>query len=49
MVLLPPVSTAGVSTDDDVNELVKKVHALVARELGISDPAIRERRVKASV
>ncbi|HLA09375.1 MAG TPA: lysophospholipid acyltransferase family protein [Pyrinomonadaceae bacterium] len=33
MVLLPPVSTKGISTDEQVNDLVKRVHALVAAEL----------------
>lgn len=34
MVMLPPVSTAGLSSDEDVQQLVKKVHSLVGRELG---------------
>ena len=41
MVMLPPVSTAGLSSDQDVQQLVKKVHALVGRELygsEMSDP-----------
>ena len=35
MVMLPPVSTAGLSSDEDVQQLVKKVHSLVGRELGV--------------
>jgi 1-acyl-sn-glycerol-3-phosphate acyltransferase len=35
IVMLPPVPTAGLSTDDDVQRLVKQVHQLVARELGV--------------
>jgi 1-acyl-sn-glycerol-3-phosphate acyltransferase len=33
MVLLPPVSTAGLSTDDEVKQLVDQVHAVIAKEL----------------
>jgi len=33
VVMLPPVSTAGLSTDEDVQQLVNKVHTLVGREL----------------
>ena len=36
MVLLPPVSTAGVSSDDDVKLLLQRVHAMIGAELGIS-------------
>jgi 1-acyl-sn-glycerol-3-phosphate acyltransferase len=34
MVMLPPVPTKGLSSDEDVQQLVKKVHAIVGRELG---------------
>jgi 1-acyl-sn-glycerol-3-phosphate acyltransferase len=34
MVLLPGVSTIGLSTDDEVNRLNERVHSLIARELG---------------
>ena len=34
MVMLQPVPTAGLSTDEDVQKLVKGVHAIVGRELG---------------
>jgi 1-acyl-sn-glycerol-3-phosphate acyltransferase len=34
-VLLPPISTAGVSTDDEVNQLVQHVHRVVERELSV--------------
>ena len=35
MVLLPPVSTKGLSSDDDVQRLVKHVHEMVGRELSL--------------
>ena len=34
MVMLPPVPTAGLSSDEDVQELVKEIHAIVGSELG---------------
>jgi hypothetical protein len=34
MVMLSPVETVGVSTDDDVNELIASVRARIASELG---------------
>jgi 1-acyl-sn-glycerol-3-phosphate acyltransferase len=34
MVMLPPVSTVGVSTDAEVKRLVDRVHSLVGKELG---------------
>ncbi|MBA2704340.1 MAG: 1-acyl-sn-glycerol-3-phosphate acyltransferase [Blastocatellia bacterium] len=37
MVILPPVSTAGVSSDDDVKLLLQRVHAMIGAELGMSD------------
>lgn len=36
MVMLPPVPTVGLSSDQDVQQLVKQVHAVVARELSSS-------------
>jgi len=33
MVMLQPVSTAGLSSDDDINGLVGRVHSIVGREL----------------
>lgn len=33
MVLLPPVKTGGLSTDEEVQRLVKQVHSLIASEL----------------
>ena len=33
MVMLPPVSTVGVSSDEDVKRLINEVHALVGNEL----------------
>ena len=35
MVLLPPVETGGLSTDEDVKRLVDEVHARIAAELGL--------------
>jgi 1-acyl-sn-glycerol-3-phosphate acyltransferase len=35
MVMLPPVSTSGVSTDEDVNRLVNHVHAMIGKELAV--------------
>jgi hypothetical protein len=34
-VVLPPVPTAGLSTDDDVKRLVEQVHSSIAKELGV--------------
>ncbi|MDX6695294.1 MAG: 1-acyl-sn-glycerol-3-phosphate acyltransferase [Blastocatellia bacterium] len=34
MVLLPPVETAGLSTDEDVKRLIQQVHDSIAEELG---------------
>lgn len=36
MVLLEPIHTTGLSTDDDVDELVASVHKLIAGELGLN-------------
>jgi 1-acyl-sn-glycerol-3-phosphate acyltransferase len=36
MVILPPVSTAGVSSDEDVKQLLQLVHTMIGNELGIS-------------
>lgn len=33
MVMLPPISTAGCATDEDVKKLVKHVHSLIGQEL----------------
>lgn len=35
MVILPPVPTKGLSSDEDVKRLVERVHAMVAEELNI--------------
>ncbi|HEX8921245.1 MAG TPA: lysophospholipid acyltransferase family protein [Pyrinomonadaceae bacterium] len=37
MVILPPVETAGLSTDEDIERLIARVHARIAAELGIKD------------
>lgn len=34
MIMLPPVSTAGVSTDMDVKQLIDRVHSMIGKELG---------------
>lgn len=34
MIMLPPVSTAGVTTDEDVKQLVNGVHFAIGKELG---------------
>ena len=39
MVILPPVGTAGLSTDEDVEDLIARVHAIIAAELGVKEPA----------
>jgi 1-acyl-sn-glycerol-3-phosphate acyltransferase len=35
MVMFPPMTTAGYSTDDDVKELIKRVQWLIGQELGV--------------
>lgn len=35
MVMLPPVSTVGVSEDEDVTRLVNRVHLMIGKELGV--------------
>ena len=37
MVMLPPVPTAGLSSDEDVQRLVERVHRLVGSELGVPE------------
>jgi 1-acyl-sn-glycerol-3-phosphate acyltransferase len=39
MVILPPVDTAGLSTDEDIEHLIARVHASIAVELGVGKPA----------
>jgi 1-acyl-sn-glycerol-3-phosphate acyltransferase len=39
MVILPPVQTTGLSTDEDVESLIARVHALIAAELGVKESA----------
>ncbi len=36
MIMLPPVSTAGVSTDAEVTHLVERIHSIIGTELGAS-------------
>jgi 1-acyl-sn-glycerol-3-phosphate acyltransferase len=38
MVLLAPVSTEGVASDDEVNELLQRVHGMIGDELGKNTP-----------
>jgi 1-acyl-sn-glycerol-3-phosphate acyltransferase len=35
MVMLPPVLTAGCSTDENVKQLVNRVHSMIGQELGV--------------
>jgi hypothetical protein len=35
MVLLPPVSTKDVATDEDINKLIANVRDSIAKELGL--------------
>jgi 1-acyl-sn-glycerol-3-phosphate acyltransferase len=37
IVFMPPISTDKTKSDEEVNQLVQKVHSLVARELGLSN------------
>ena len=37
VVMLPPVPTEGLSSDTDVQQLVKRVHSLIGRELGLPE------------
>lgn len=37
MVLLPPVSTADVATDEDINKLIANVRGSIAKELGLRE------------
>ncbi|HEX8853171.1 MAG TPA: lysophospholipid acyltransferase family protein, partial [Pyrinomonadaceae bacterium] len=46
MVLLPPVETSGLETDDDVARLTERVNALVAGELGVK---VSQRAAKKAV
>ena len=36
MLILPPVSTAGVSSDEDVKQLLQRVHTMIGNQLGVS-------------
>jgi 1-acyl-sn-glycerol-3-phosphate acyltransferase len=37
-VILPPVNTAGLSSDEDVQALVKQIHITIGQELGVPEP-----------
>jgi 1-acyl-sn-glycerol-3-phosphate acyltransferase len=39
MVMLPPISTAGYTRDEDVKRLVNKVHYIIGQELGVPKTA----------
>ena len=39
MVILPPVETTALSTDEDVERLITRVHASIAAELGVKESA----------
>jgi hypothetical protein len=45
MVILPPIETIGLKTDDDIKRLSEEVNAMVANELG---PETERRPKKAS-
>ena len=36
MVMLPPISTAEYSTDEDVKQLVSRVHSMIGEQLGVA-------------
>ena len=42
MVMLPPISTAGYSADEDIKKLVNHVHSLIGKELGIVKTAAND-------
>ena len=44
MVMMPPVDTSWVKTDEDLDALVKQVQGLIMRELGVTQ--LSARRVK---
>jgi 1-acyl-sn-glycerol-3-phosphate acyltransferase len=35
MIILPPISTAGVSSDEEVKQLLQRVHTMIGNELGL--------------
>lgn len=37
MIMLPPVSTAGISSDEDVKRLVDRIHSIIGKELAAVD------------
>jgi 1-acyl-sn-glycerol-3-phosphate acyltransferase len=39
MIILPPVETVGLSTDEDIERLIARVHAMIAAELGVEKSA----------
>jgi len=39
MVVLPPIETEGVKTDEDVKRLTERTRALIAEELGLKEGA----------
>jgi 1-acyl-sn-glycerol-3-phosphate acyltransferase len=36
MVMLPPISTAEYSTDEDMKQLVSSVHSMIGEQLGVA-------------
>jgi 1-acyl-sn-glycerol-3-phosphate acyltransferase len=46
MVMLPPVSTAGSATDEEIRSLVNQVQSLIAKELESEQPNPNYRRVR---
>ncbi len=47
MVMLPPVETSWVSSDEDLDQLAQKVQSMIMNELGIEK--LSERQPKATV
>src|SRR5262245_55626269 len=43
MIMLPPVDTSWVRTDDDLDELVAKVQHMIMKELGIKELSVRKK------
>jgi 1-acyl-sn-glycerol-3-phosphate acyltransferase len=42
MVILPPVETKDLSTDEDIERLIARVHAEIARELGVNETSVEK-------
>jgi 1-acyl-sn-glycerol-3-phosphate acyltransferase len=42
MVILPPVETKDLSTDEDIERLIARVHAVIAAELGVKETSVEK-------